>query len=35
MTAGKKKVDAEEAKRLAFEERGDLFYNYFLPTSKV
>lgn len=35
MTGGKKKVDAEEAKRLALEDRGDLFDNYFLPTTKA
>ncbi len=35
MTDGKKKVDTEEAKRLALEGWGDLFDNYSLPTAKV
>lgn len=35
MTDGKKKVDTEEAKRLALEDQGDLFDNYSLHTAKV
>ncbi len=35
MTGNRKKVDAEEAKRPALEDRADLFDNYFLPTIKL